>query len=105
MRSLLEVKTEIAAIMSTEFKKSTEKSRARGRLKFLKTVQFYLEGNPTEYFIKKEIERLENRNNLLLSQFDESKYSNYSKPKKKYEEEMGIPLLRVQLRALRYIKK
>lgn len=105
MRSLLEVKTEIAQIRASSFKKPSEASRARGRLKFLTTIQFYLEGNPTDYFISKEIQRLEKRNNLLLNEYDESKYIHFKNPKKKFEEEMGIPLIRLQLKALRFIKK
>jgi hypothetical protein len=105
MRSLLEVKTEIAEIMSSEYDKKSEIARARKRLQFLRTVEMYLEGNPTDWFIKKEIERLENRNNKIIEQYNIELYKSSKNPKKKYEEEMGIPHIRLQLKALRFIKK
>lgn len=107
MKSLLDVKTEIASL--NESRKETEltprqESRAKNRIEFLKTVELYLENNPDELYLGREIKRIENRINKIIESFDPTPFQDPKEPKKEYEKEMGIPHLRLQLKTLRYIK-
>ena len=103
MRSLLEIKTEMASILETHYEKPRERSKAQKRMQFLKMAEAYIESQPDEYFVSKEIKRLETRNNLILSQVDLNRMT--KKEKRDYEKEHGVVLIRQQLKALRYIKK
>lgn len=106
MKSLLDVKTEISEIISMRgmFENKRQESRAKKRLQFLSVVKNYIETCPDEYFIAKEIFRLENRVNLIVSQFDEKQYKDPKDARKKYEKEAGVPELKEQIKALRFIK-
>lgn len=119
MRTLLEVKTEMAALMeecgvkpgikgSTVVTTSITKiklARNKKRIEFLKLVESYLIGCPEELYLGREIARIENRINKIIDGFDPALYKDPTQPRKDYEKEMGIPHLRIQLRTLRFIKK
>lgn len=119
MRTLLEVKTEIAALLeeccvvpgsngSTRVTTSITKaklSRNKNRIEFLRIVEKHLEDAPDELYLGREIARLENRINKIIEGFDPTQYKDPTQPRKDYEKEMGIPHLRLQLRTLRFIKK
>jgi hypothetical protein len=107
MRSLLDVKTEIAEIITSREDGMTkyQYARAKSRLAFLKVIEMYLENAPEELFISREIKRLENRISLICNNFNDSEYKDPKEARKKFEKEMGIPDLRTQLRALRFILK
>lgn len=82
-------------------------SAKKDRIELLKMVISYLESGPADDFLKKEIERLINKINLIHADFEKwvpSKY--YVKDKDKlndYLKMQGIPKIRTQLSALRYI--
>lgn len=115
MRSLLDVRTEIATL--TEDCKgdgnpstgtlltSRQLSRIKNRIAFLRIVEKYLEESPDELYIGREISRIENRINKIIDAFDPTQYADPTEPKKEYEKEMGISHLRLQLKTLRFIKK
>lgn len=114
MRTLLEVRNEIESIMDGKYTKPREKSAAIARVQFLRLVEMYLKENPTIEFLDREIERLENRNNIIIDSYDEPVYkitkgikgsTDPKDVKKRYESDMGIPHLKLQIRALRFIKK
>jgi hypothetical protein len=119
MRTLLEVKTEIAALLeecgvsdgangSTVVTASITKNklaRNKNRIEFLRIVEKYLEDAPDELYLGREIARLENRITKIVDSFDPTEYKDPTEPRKEYEKEMGIPHLRLQLRTLRFIKK
>lgn len=89
-------------------KEKKELVRMRKRIQYLKVIRLYLEKSPTIDFIKKEIDRIENRINLIDSHFSHSEQADeflVKQLKKEYDKENGIPQLRIQLRALRFIKK
>lgn len=109
MRTLLDVNTEITTLTEecttgSALKKS-QISRRKNRIVFLKMVKNYLESGPSISYIDLEINKLQNRISLLSNSFDRSQYKDPKEAFKKYENEMGIPLLRQQIRTLRYIKK
>lgn len=118
MRTLLEVKTEIATLtescVETRSNGSTivvgsltkaQLSRIKNRIAFLRIVENYLEDAPDELYLGREIARIENRINLIINSFDATQYKDPTEPRKLYEKEMGIPHLRLQLKTLRFIKK
>lgn len=119
MRTLLEVKTEIAALLSECGVRNGEKgstivttsitksklARNKNRIEFLRLVEKYLEESPDELYLSRDIARIENRINLIINGFDSSQYKDPTEAQKKYEKDMGIPHLRLQLRTLRFIKK
>lgn len=119
MRTLLEVRTQIAELLSecgvVEGEKGTtvvttsisksKLSRNKNRIEFLRIVEKYLEEAPDELYLGREINRIENRINAIIDSFDPSQFKDPTEPRKLYEKEMGIPHLRLQLRTLRFIKK
>lgn len=108
MRSLLDVNTEIATLIEEittgSILKPVQVSRKKNRIEFLKLIKKYLESGPTLEYINLEINRLENRITLLSNSFDRTQYKDPKEAFKRYEKDMGIPPLRVQVRTLRYIK-
>lgn len=108
MRSLLDVKTEIATLIEDcttgSALKQSQISRRKNRIQYLKMISTYLESGPTISYIDLEIDRIQNRIALLSNSFDRSQYKDPKEAFKKYEKEMGIPDLRTQLRTLRFIK-
>lgn len=63
----------------------------------------YLTAGPTEEFILKEVKRIEDRINSLMSIFDEKAYKEPKMARLKFEKDNGIPHLKSQLKALWYI--
>ena len=107
MRTLLDIKTEITEILSARKEELTKRqiSRNRNRVAFLNHISMYLENNPDELYLGREIGRIENRMKLIYDQYP-GEWSLVDKDtKKKYEQENDIPKLRLQLRVLRFIKK
>jgi hypothetical protein len=115
MRTLLDVKTEKAAIVSEIGKGGwsnnglTERQEAskRKRLEFLNHIELYLEQNPDELYLGREIGRIENRLKLIYDQFpDVGGWMEADKDRRKeYEKINDIPHLKRQLRVLRFLKK
>lgn len=105
MKSLIEVNDEINKLLETNPRdtKKSQLSRILKRLEFLKLIKNYLTESPTEEFIKKEIGRVENRINALMALFNAAAYKEPKKAMEKFERENGVPRLRDQLRALRFI--
>lgn len=87
--------------------KRSEEKRELKKINFLRFVASYLNSFPSEEFVNGEIKRLENRKSMINQQFTSwipSKYFEKEKEKlKEYEKEMGIPKIRMQLRALKFI--
>lgn len=107
MLTLNDVKAEMQTVLAIKEKKDVEKkelNRARKRMRELNLFKQYLETNPDEHFIRKEIGRVSNRIELLTPaaaiwmKWDTKKKTEYSK-------ENGITHLKEQLKALKYILK
>src|ERR1700721_1062937 len=84
-----------------------EKNKIKKKIQFLTTIVRYLETFPSEEFIKTEISRLNKRVSMVKDQFKDyvrSKYFEKEKDKlKAYLKECGVPKLKLQLKALRFI--
>lgn len=119
MRTLLEVKTEIAALRgecgvkdgksgSTFITTSITKrklSMNKKRIEFLQLVEKYLETSPDELYLGRDIKRIENRIALIQKEFNPEDYKDPKKASEEHEKKWGVPQLKIQLRTLRYIKK
>lgn len=105
MKSLLDIRKEIIEVIEKDYSSNGSIHAAREKLQLLRMIEMYLEGYPTEWFIMKEIARLENRISILSERYCEKLYSCSKKPVERYEEDMGIPYLRLQIRALNFIKR
>lgn len=85
-----------------------ELKRAKKKVQLLITCRMYLQSKPDRAFIEKEIKRLENRINLIASEFADPVLADKktaSKLRKEHESEYGVGHLRTQLRTLRMILK
>lgn len=79
---------------------------AKLRLAYLKMCMMYVESQPTVEFIMKERDRLSDRVTAFLNVYEEPKNVTGTlgaKHRKDYEREMGIPKIRKQLTALKYL--
>lgn len=87
--------------------KRSEEKRELKKINFLRHVASYLNSFPSEEFIGSEIKRLENRESLINKQFEcwtPTKYFVTEKEKiKEYRKEMGVPKIKIQLKALKFI--
>lgn len=82
-------------------------TRLKGQINFLTTVAHYLRSFPSEEFIHSEMGRIKNRILLFNDQYEKWIPNRLFKDEKEkfseYLKEMGVPKLKLQLRALRYI--
>lgn len=87
--------------------KRTEKNKVNKKIQFLRHVMAYLNSFPSEQFVTSEISRLSKRRQLIADSYSAwipSKYFEKDKDKlKEYEKENGIPKLKIQLKALKFI--
>lgn len=87
--------------------KKMERSKITNRITFLRTTITYLEQDNREQFLEAELKRLNNRVQLINNDYEHwipSKY--YVKENEKlkdYLKETGVPKLKLQIRALRFI--
>lgn len=82
--------------------------RDKARQAFLKTCLLYINTSPNEDYLKREVERISNRINLLLKNYkplsaDRHTNSEVSKHKKDYEKEMNVSKIRTQLTTLNFL--
>lgn len=85
-------------------------TKMKNKIPLLRLCLNYLKSNPTEEFIEKEIDRIENKISLRMMLFDESKFEALAKPvvaklRKEHEQLHEIKKLRNQVRTLRYLVK
>jgi hypothetical protein len=90
-----------------EMKKVAE-NRVRKRLAMLRECLSYLETNPKEEFVRQQLEEVGYKIERRMSQFDEQKWKDkdlrdLKKAKKEHEKEFGVPRLREQEGALKYL--
>lgn len=106
MRTIKQAKQDIANML-----KSTVVTAAEHRkLETLKLCLRYLEAEPTEEFVKSEIERVSNKINWILQRknYEEwlrchPEYKNEKNPETIYHTEMKLNDFRKQLKTLHYV--
>jgi hypothetical protein len=107
MITLREVKEEIRIITSTDTTdmKKGKVTAMNKRLQFLNSMQLYLEKNPSEKFVKAELERMKKRLLLLNKGFvcDAGKMD--KEAKKVYDKSVNISGIRTQIKTLNYLLK
>ncbi len=104
-----EIKDIEYSIRHEEMKPAVEK-RLRKRIPFLKTCIAYVETNPSQTFMKSEVEKVENKIRLRMAQFSLDDYQELDKKtvtklRKEHEKKYEIPHLREQLKTLKFLLK
>lgn len=83
------------------------KMAIRNRIQYLRKIKAFLETNPSEGYLKKEIKRLESRKTSIENGFDSAypsmKINDKKKAKSFYLRENGVSHINVQLETLDYI--
>ena len=74
--------------------------KMKARKEYLTTRISYLQTNPSPEFLKKEKDRLLNRNNIIMEGMPKIADK---KTKREYEKLMDLPKIRLQLRTLNFI--
>lgn len=100
------IQKEIRELLATDTDgfKNAQLTKIKKRLQFLKTCEHYLQSDPPPKFIKAEISRLQKRLDLFNKNFAGwSPDKPVANPKSAYSKEMGLPLLIIQLRTLKFI--
>lgn len=86
-----------------------QKKTMKKRLEFLTFCRNYIETNPSPDFVKKESERLTNRINMFMKNYEPPKNAetmflkDVKAHKKAFEKEMGIPKIKTQLTTLNFL--
>lgn len=98
---------EIVEMLTTQELKPKVAGALKKRLPVLKECLMYLETNPTDEFVAKELERLDYLINKCMGRFviPEGKIpaKEWSELRKEHENQYGIPSMRKQARILRYL--
>lgn len=112
MLELNKVVDEISRLEKSLSDRSSELTRAQekkemSKINFLRLVCTYLKTFPSEEFVEAEIKKLNNRRNMINKNFDSwipTQYFEKEKDKlKEYDKQMGVPKIKAQLRALKFI--
>lgn len=107
MKAIEYLQDELTELLNTNQDDFTKPqlNRIKKRIQFVRTCVMYLESNPSEDFLNKEASRLKARIGLIADSFKD-----YSRPagvrgsiRKYYDKEMGVPLLNIQLRTIKFI--
>lgn len=113
MKTIPELQKELKdveySIQNDEMKPAAER-KLRKRIPFLRTCIKYIETNPSQSFMKSEIEKVENKINLRMGQFCLDDYQDLDKKtvnklRKQHEKKYEVPHLREQVRTLRFLLK
>lgn len=112
MKTLIELNSEIEEnlkFLSDSKITKSKKTSASNRNKFLKQVLMYIELNPNESFLKSEKERISRIINSKESQYKYwssdvcDKSIEVSKRKALFNKELGITVLKKQLKTINFI--
>lgn len=98
------------ALDETGIKKG-QVTKLKGQISFLTIVAHYLRTFPTDEFVNSELNRLNKRVKLIEADFEKwipnKQYPENTKGDRKkfsdYQKEMGVPKIKLQTRALRFI--
>lgn len=120
MKTKVDINLELNEVVNTleadKLKKSADRmkksaaTKLRKKIPFFKMCIMYVESNPSEQFVKKEIDRVETKINLRMAQFVLDEYKELDKKtvaklKREHEKKYEIPHLREQVRTLRFLLK
>lgn len=111
MKKIENVIVEINEILSNFpngcIEKGADERRIEKHLLFLKSCKLYLENNPSEGFIKEQLDLVEKKISYLDRGFDAWKVDNpdsiKKNPKTAYYTECGMKALKLQLKTLKYL--
>jgi len=108
MKTLEEIDNQILEVLSGSKPDETAKNRARKNLEFLRTCKKYLETNPSEEFIIKELDSLNKKHEYLDDAYEDyvrnnADYINNPNPLEKYKKEMNFSQLMLQIKTLNFL--
>jgi hypothetical protein len=109
MKTVKNIKSEIADLTSKKVDRyTTEYNRTVAQLAFLNACLYYLQTNPSEEFVKREAERLENYISSKMELFKAPDAETTPKPvitklKKAHEDFYELSKYRLQLKTLRFL--
>lgn len=108
MKTLSEVNEQISSILSENYSDETAKKRARKELEFLRVCKKYLETQPSEEFIQRELDSVYDRVQYLDDAYDDyvknnPAYINEENPSARYRKEMDYQSLLIQIKTLKFL--
>ena len=108
MKTLSEIDEQINDIASAKYSDEKAKKRARKQLEFLRLCRKYLETQPSEEFMQKELDSLYNRVQHLDDACDyyiknNPAYANEPNPIARYKKEMDYSSLSNQIKTLKFL--
>lgn len=109
MKTIKEIDQEISDALKSINKDSTknEVAKVKRDITFLQQIKLYLETNPRSKFIQSQIELVQKR----IEKMDDDYYSwtvgrnlsKYANPKDEFHNQMGLSIMKAQIKALKYI--
>lgn len=106
MKTKEQVKREIDRLMAIGNKATdaVEKNRIRKRLQFLRSIAIYMEHSPSITFVESQLELCHKKMEVIHREF-EHRYPSYcdAKAKREFMKGKGLPELKKQVEALKYI--
>ena len=106
MKTRRQVADEINWLMETGSKSRSdkEKSSIRKRLQFLRPIAMYMETDPTEESVSRQLNECVKRMDLIQKEFDH-KYPSYcdTRTKSEFMKGKGLPELKKQVKVLQYL--
>ena len=108
MKTIAVIDESIKAVLEGKKPDETAKNRARKQLEFLRFCRKYLETNPSEDFLKAELESLYHRVDYLNDAYEDyiknnPEYINEPNPSQKYKKEMNFPQLNNQIKTIIFL--
>ena len=106
MKTRKQVVDDIESLMKIgkETRDTSEKSRIRKRLQFLRPIAMYMESNPTEESVSRQLNECVKRIDAIHKEFDQ-RYPSYCNAgtKREFMKGKGLPELTKQVKVLQYL--
>jgi BMFP domain-containing protein YqiC len=95
---------EILMKIGKETRDTSEKSRIRKRLQFLRPIAMYMESNPTEQSVKSQLQNCIKRVEVVERDFDSAFPAGCdTRTKSEFMKGKGLPELKKQVKVLQYL--
>jgi len=106
MKTAKEIETEIS-IVRKEIKDGKSIRRNKARIVFLRQCKLYIETDPSLSYLNSEVETIKFKIKVLDERYPawcaQKNLSQWKNPLSHYRSEAGIPLLKSQLKTLKFI--
>lgn len=104
MKTLEQVKQNKDSLITAANNGLIDKNEAKRKLRLINPVILYLEHQPSDASVKRQLEELVKRHQVIMREFDET-FPRGCTPniKSKWMKDKGVPSLKNQIRTIRYI--